>query len=120
MRAGPRGKVIGAGFARLQHRHRQVGHTVLRVVGNLAMPVDDRRFGRQIVQNDIERITGVELQPAQAVRALELEDGSRPAIHLDGAFVDIQDPMPGLGRSGMAWKNVCMSDTGERGSKQRR
>ena len=43
--ARPRGKVVGPGFAWLQHWHRHVWDTVLSVVRDLPVPMNDRRIG---------------------------------------------------------------------------
>ena len=97
MRAGPRGKVIGAGFARLQHRHRQVGHTVLRVVGNLAVPVDDRRLGQAIDQIDREGLTGIKDKAGPAVAVDEAPDTRSLAAHINRACGGCQGHSGGLG-----------------------
>src|SRR5690606_21193882 len=67
-------EIIGSGFARLEHRHRNVGHAVLDVGRNLAVPVDQRGL-RQVVR---KRWPGSRTSPCPAGPARPKTAAARP------------------------------------------
>ena len=97
VRAGTRAKIIGAAFAGLQHRHRQVGNAVRCVGRDLAVPVDEGRCIESIRQVHGEGLSGVQHKAGSTIGVQKPPDGCRLAAHVDGPGGGGQGQAGGLG-----------------------
>ena len=101
--AGKRREVIGACLAGGEHRQRHVGHAILCVGGDLAVPVDQRV--------DIEIVTQIHPEPRAWVECQALS--GRPGKTPDGggATIDVQRPAGGVQRQ--RGGVLCCRDPGQ-------
>ena len=91
-----RREVVAARLAGFEHRHRHVGHAVLDVGRDLAVPVDDRLDVERVGQIDAETLTGVQDQPLAARAVHQAIDRGRAAIDIQRARRRAQRQRRGL------------------------
>ena len=88
--AGQRREVIGASLAGGEHRQRHVGHAILCVGRDLAVPVDQRVSIEIVAQIHPEPRAGIECQPLSGWPGKTPDGG--------GATVDVERPGGGVQR----------------------
>src|ERR1700741_786729 len=99
-------KVVIGAAARWDRRSRDPGHAVLLPRRRKAVPVDQARLADPVFHTNAKRLADLRRDAKRPVRLLDAVDGSRLAVYLDVAALQLQDRLRRRIAAGPAGRRV--------------